>query len=551
MSSIKLKLNQYHELLNKQFGNRYRREELTILTYLFYKVKSNDDLDTFKNIDDADIGDYFRDYEFKRCYEEETKDINQDVLLFSSIIKHTDLEVFKEFLNNRIKNYFISLNRYKDKKSVEDLLENILDLNDGDELLYCFENSFKLLNAILQNKNIKTTIYIFNNERLYKNYDSNYVYLKMFLAINANEVDVIYKKKIEKEFDKIFIDPLPISTMNEVNGIVRQNLKVNGLAIKLLQDNLLDTNDEDLKMEREKDLNDKILKSVIAIPKSINSYGSNILTNSSIIVYSKDKKYENCIFVDASNECERDEKNSWFTNKNIENIVAASNNESNTMSKLISYETIRDNGISLLPFNYIKNDGNLKNAIELEKIAKVFRGNDLVRIRRSANELELLSGKYQYKSLAATYLDDESIDYSNLPIVNIDKNIDGFVILPGDILINRNGTRIRTYLYECNDINDIIPDGNIIVIRPCKEKINSVYLKTYLDSDEGNKALLNIAQSGTIIRSINVGRINKISVPCPSIEDQEEFAKKYLEKKELISKVNNEIKDLCSSYFHK
>ena len=45
-----------------------------------------------------------------------------------------------------------------------------------------------------------------------------------------------------------------------------------------------------------------------------------IKTSDLLKIYSKEKKYDNCIFVDASNECERDERNIWFTDENIDNI---------------------------------------------------------------------------------------------------------------------------------------------------------------------------------------------------------------------------------------
>ena len=318
-----------------------------------------------------------------------------------------------------------------------------------------------------------------------------------------------------------------------------------------MQDQLLDSSDEEIRSDREKDLNDGILKSIVSIPKSINTMGSSLMARSAIIIYSNDKKYDECIFIDASNECENDSRASWFSEQNINNIIDALNNDTSDIRKLISYDTIRNNDFAFSPYYYIKNDDNLNNAIELGNVAKIFRGNDSVRIRNRLNNYESIDAAYEYKSLAASDLDEENIDYNNLSAVKVDKNIDGFVLEPGDILINKNGTRLRTSLYDKEKTLNVVPDGNIIVIRPDADIINSIYLKTYLDSENGNKDLLNIAQSGSIIRSINVSRLKKLSIPCPQKNEQDEFANKYLNKIELLDKTKSEIKTLCNNYFHK
>ena len=554
MSYSKLKLIQYGDLLKRHFGEKLNHSESVILSYLFYKVKTNNDLDKFINTDDADISKYFENRYFREYYEETTKDLSQDVFLFSSIIKNTDADVLKEYLNNRIKEYNYYSNRNNGKKTLEDLLERIIDLKSGDNFLYCYDNSFELLNRLVVNKNSNVTVLVIDNETRHSdNSIENYIYVKIYLELNAENVNVIYKKSINETFDKIYIDAFPnvFTNTDNVETLTRKNLNEGGTAVRLMLDRLLDTNDEDEKRKREQDLNDGILKSVVSIPKNISTCGSGLMGNSTIVIYSKEKKHNACNFVDAYSECENDNRGCWLTDNNIDKIVNEIENESSSISKLITYDIIRNNDTAFSPYYYIKNDGNLKNAVELGNIAKIFRGNDSVRIRIGRQDNELTDNKYTYKSLAASDLDEENIDYNNLPTISIEKNIDNFTLKSGDILINKNGTRLRSYLYDSDINKNVVPDGNVIVIRPDNTKINSVYLKTFLDSEDGKAALLNIAQSGAIIRSINTSRLSKISVPCPPIESQQEFARKYLEKKEIISKMNNEIKDLCSSYFHK
>ena len=75
----------------------------------------------------------------------------------------------------------------------------------------------------------------------------------------------------------------------------------------------------------------------------------------------------------------------------------------------------------------------------------------------------------------------------------------------------------------------IIANGNLIVLRVDKTKINPYFLAMYLNSEEGRITLKQI-QTGTVIISINPSRLKDIKISTFDIKEQEKMVKEYLEK---------------------
>ena len=89
----------------------------------------------------------------------------------------------------------------------------------------------------------------------------------------------------------------------------------------------------------------------------------------------------------------------------------------------------------------------------------------------------------------------------------------------------------------------IIANGSINVIRVDQNRLNPLYLKTFFDSEKGNIALNNI-KSGVTIPSINVGELQKMIVPCPSMEEQRKIVDKIEVKLEIIQSTAKRLEEL-------
>ena len=94
------------------------------------------------------------------------------------------------------------------------------------------------------------------------------------------------------------------------------------------------------------------------------------------------------------------------------------------------------------------------------------------------------------------------------------------MLLPG------RGTSIRTSVFHTQNF-PCIAHSNVIVIRPDKKKMSSVYLKLFLDSPLGNK-LISSAQQGVAIMNISYKDLTSLEIPIPSIAEQEKVVKEYI-----------------------
>lgn len=554
----KLKIKQYSEQLDRQLNLNYRDRDYSysklLLTYLFYSIKKNNKFDEFKNSDDIDITKYFRDRNLAAFYDMVTKNIPQDVLLFSSIIRSTELTVFEDYLTESIENSFWYERYEEGRYNVEDLIEKFLDIKSGQKLLYYYNYTYSLLKKLLSISDLELTIFVsddknWDEERYYQ----RYAFIKIYVELNTYNANVVSSmSEIRKErYERIYIesgnakqDSIPLE-----DEIVRNNLAENAIAVKYVKDSNLDSINENNIYSRGLDLDKRIIKSVITLPANASYIAGRYGTNRAIEIYDNSVQHDSITFVNATLECITEKRDSWFSKENIENIVKAVNGNKFDFNTKIPYEDIKKNSNSFDPFIYISNGSKLNHSIELGKVAEVFRGNDLVRVRKRMEADIVRTGEYEYRSLAAADLEYENINYEKLPFVRIDKNIDEFVLREGDIVLNKNGSKIRCVLFEGQVDLNIVPDGNILIIRPNKDKVNSLFLKKYFDSVDGTNALLNIAQSGSVLKSINVSRIVKVSIPNPSIEEQNEFALEYKTKKENIIKLNAEIETICKKYF--
>ena len=127
------------------------------------------------------------------------------------------------------------------------------------------------------------------------------------------------------------------------------------------------------------------------------------------------------------------------------------------------------------------------------------------------------------------------IDYEHLDTIDEDeRKVANYILREGDILLPGRGTSIRTSVFQTQCF-PCIAHSNVIVIRPDKKKLDSIYLKVFLDSPIGNK-VINGAQQGTAIMNISYKDLAAIEIPVPPMAEQKTVAEKYI--KELRKYMN-------------
>ena len=105
---------------------------------------------------------------------------------------------------------------------------------------------------------------------------------------------------------------------------------------------------------------------------------------------------------------------------------------------------------------------------------------------------------------------------------------DRWRLLPGDVLIvegNGSPEEIgRTALFR-GEISDCVYQNHLIRVRPNPSLLNSEFLNAYLNSSIGRAAVKAQSSTSSGLRTLSVGRIRQIPVPCPPIAEQARLSK--------------------------
>ena len=123
-------------------------------------------------------------------------------------------------------------------------------------------------------------------------------------------------------------------------------------------------------------------------------------------------------------------------------------------------------------------------------------------------------------------LREYSVDYDELDHLEEDeRKLWAYILEDGDILVPARGTTVRTAIFQKQDY-PCIASSNLVVIRPRKDLLNSVYLKMFLDSPLGGK-LLESAQQGIGVINRSYKDMQSLEIPLPDMAKQEALAKEY------------------------
>jgi len=121
-------------------------------------------------------------------------------------------------------------------------------------------------------------------------------------------------------------------------------------------------------------------------------------------------------------------------------------------------------------------------------------------------------------------------------IQNLEKMPDeykNYLVEDGDIIISRAATpnyKIAIAEFGKNapfkEGEDILPGGNLYVIRLDKSAASPYFIKAWFESDRGQKELKNISTSG-VLNTLRVDKLRELSVPDATLEEQTKFTEEY------------------------
>jgi restriction endonuclease S subunit len=110
-----------------------------------------------------------------------------------------------------------------------------------------------------------------------------------------------------------------------------------------------------------------------------------------------------------------------------------------------------------------------------------------------------------------------------------------YVLEDGDFIISAKGSKIKTAVFEASQFNQpVVPLGSVMVLRLDPKIYDPYFLKVYLESPLGAR-LLELAQTGATIVSLNKKNLLEIKVPPLTLEDQRSIRVDYLVARENYS----------------
>lgn len=149
-------------------------------------------------------------------------------------------------------------------------------------------------------------------------------------------------------------------------------------------------------------------------------------------------------------------------------------------------------------------------------VAQVFRG-------KAVNKKDLTGsiGIVNISNICDYEIDYEGLDH----LQEEERKVANYLLQEGDVLLPARGTTIRTAVFH-EQSYPCIASSNVIVIRPDAKKMDSVYLKLFLDSPIGNKMISGV-QQGITVMNISYKDLNVLEVPLPTLKKQQAVVKEY------------------------
>lgn len=134
-------------------------------------------------------------------------------------------------------------------------------------------------------------------------------------------------------------------------------------------------------------------------------------------------------------------------------------------------------------------------------------------------------GGSEAKLVRGQHIKDFVVDIASGLPVKIDRELNyKYIAGYGDLLMTRAGNPGNVGIIPNEDALCIASD-NLIIIRPNRKLIDPYYLLSFLASEQGQEYLRTLA-SGSVIMSISLQSLGRLTVPVPDIQTQKEISQK-------------------------
>lgn len=416
-------------------------------------------------------------------------------------------------------------NVYKKADNNKFVLKGLMGIEINPEVAHISQMAL----SILSNGSVTPEIFVGNAlERVKHPYTKAYVFPTFGISKVLNE-------NIRKSF---LFSELYLSNKNTAEWLFIDNM-LSGLlgdkAVALVTSRAL-FNSFDIEY-RNKLITSGWLEGIIELPAgSLSFTGIKVY----MLVFSKNNKKVK--FVDASDVMVADNKryiNLKLPVKVIEEMYYSKDVKTKTIEELIDVPNI-------CPSTIMLDVEKLKNGAELKNLADVFIGSQYTLGIFEKKGL-ISDKKTEYRILTSSDIENEMIRWEELHYIDMkDDKFDKFAIQYGDVVVTSKSSKVKTAVVDIVPKEKILVTGGMLIVRPDQNKLNSTYLKMFLDSERGQAALKRV-QKGSIVVTVTAKSLSSIEIPMINIEKQTKKATRYNEKLSTLAAYKQEIERIKAS----
>ena len=267
------------------------------------------------------------------------------------------------------------------------------------------------------------------------------------------------------------------------------------------------------------------LKAVIALPEKM---FDNIGIPTTMLVIDKQGK-TGAMFVDATETYTSGRRNK-FSDKHIDQIVAAVRSETKGISTLALQNDIAAHNYAINPARYL---------MEPFAVGSISLGDVMESITRGAPlkpwELDELIAeeKTDNRYLTPANIRDGQVDRDLRSLEGIRPDLRKYCLPDRALVLSKNGMPFKVAVVEVPANQTTVANGNLYIIRIDESKANPYFVKAFLESEKGS-AMLKSRAVGAVLPTISIADLKEIQIPDVPIDKQNEYERAY---KKTIEKI--------------
>lgn len=285
------------------------------------------------------------------------------------------------------------------------------------------------------------------------------------------------------------------------------------------------------------------LEAVISLPANLYSMKPAAI---SLLVLSHNNKEVRMI--DASQMIPSGKRQSMFSDDAVEDVVSLMEKDAANSIK-VSVKELEHEDYVFSPSRYLDGGKELKNGAAFEDVIKNIKRGVQIKASELYEHESDIPTDIQYLMLANI---QDGIIYGELSYLKeLESKLEKYCIRDNNLLISKSGTPTKIAVASVREGQRMLANGNLYVIELDDGKVNPYFLKAYLESAAGAKALSKM-MVGTTMPNIPVDSLRRMQIPLPPMEEQNVIADKCKKNLEDIRKLKDDlagkIRELKSLY---